>query len=1078
MNPLVRVLRDITACSSAKRPITSRHLLPLVLLATFAGGCQQYATGDEEKDPGPADDTGSPDADADGYTVAEGDCDDGDASLSPAAPETCDRRDNDCDGEVDEGVLLTFHADTDADGFGDPAASSVACDASPGWVEDATDCDDTLDTVFPGAPETCNEVDDDCDGDIDEDAALVVYADADGDGYGVGEARSTCAIEAGYSETGNDCDDSDPGSFPGGEEQCDERDNDCDGLVDEDVTTLYYIDVDGDGYGGDATETACTTPFGYADVDGDCDDLDETIAPGAAEYCDGIDQDCDGTIDEDDASDALAWYADADGDGYGDPGTETWACEAPSGHVSDDSDCDDGDASISPDTTWYIDYDGDGYGSIDFSLTQCVQPAGYLADTSDCDDTEAAVNPASAEVCNDVDDDCDGLVDDDDPGVDLTTASTWYTDADGDGWGDAANASISCDATGSDVSDATDCDDSDASIHPGAAEEWFDGVDSDCDGFEDPDACVDDPPAGTVAIDGTCTWAPVVGSMNPVEEWAVTSFATETGHQHVIMTPVVGQLTDDDGDGELDDDDTPDIAFVAHNRSTSSSAGVLRVLSGAGGAEELVVYGATYGGNTYYPYRYTNLALGDIDADGQPEIVATLYRSSDCYLGAYELDGTIAWVNTTDHGCRSHAPALADLEGDGDVEVIFGRHIINGADGSEQAEGNDARGYYSSYGNGGYMSFATDLDGDGQQEVIAGSSVYDATGAELCDTGTTDGYPGVADLDGDGLGELVVVAGGTIRVFEDDCTQIDSWSVYGGGYGGPPTIADFDGDGVPEVGLPGDDYYSVYEVDGTRLWAKAIDDSSSHSTGSAVFDFDGDGAAEVVYADESALWVFDGATGTVLFEDTTHASTTVNEYPVIADVDGDGNAEIVLGHNYGASGVTVIGDADDNWVSARTVWNQHAYNIVNIDDDLTIPTTPDANWPDYNSFRQGAPGSFNPTDAPNVYPVVYAACQESCGDDVTLYVQVANDGLVRASSTTGMALYGEDSGGARTELASTTLGSNLDAGDLRAPWVVSLAASELVGWARVVVMVDVAEEANECDEADNEAEVDVSAVCE
>ncbi len=1049
-----------------------------------------------EPGPGPKDE--AVDADRDGYGADE-DCDDADGRVSPDADETpYDGVDNDCDpatpdDDLDgDGHVLDEDCD-DADAAVHPGADEIPYDGidndcssetpsddldGDGFTSDV-DCDDADADVHPDAEETCDGVDDDCDGETDEAGGATWYADADGDGAGDPAAgTASCEPVPGAVENADDCDDSNADAFPGNPETCDEVDNNCDGAVDEGVTTTWYQDVDGDGWGvPDATQEACALPTGYAAFPEDCDDTSADVSPDAAELCNTIDDDCDGTVDEDDALDASTWYADADGDGYGDPDSAVVSCEPPSGYVSDARDCDDADAARNPDTTWYIDFDGDGYGSTGFTLTQCEQPAGYLATADDCDDTDAATSPAGTEVCNDVDDDCDALVDDADPSLDTSTADTWYADADGDGFG-AGTGTVACDAPAGTVEDATDCDDADADVNPDADEGWFDGVDGDCDGAEDPDACDDDPPASTVAIDAACTWTPTVGSFDPVEEWAVTSFVTEPNSKHVIVTPVVGQLTDDDGDGDLDGDDTPDIAFVTSNRSTNSSAGVLRVLSGGDGTHQLSVYGATSGVNTYYPYRYTTLALGDIDQDGEPEIVATLYRSSNCYVGAYDTSGALEWVNTTTQGCRSHAPALADLEGDGTVEVIFGRQIINGEDGTTQATGTGGRGYYSTYSNAGYMSFAADLDGDGDQEVVAGSSVYDASGATVCSTGDTDGYPGAADLDGDGDGEIVVVAGGTVRVYEDDCTEIDSWSVYGGGYGGPPTIADYDGDGEPEIGLPGDDYYAVYEADGTRLWAKAIDDSSSHSTGSSVFDFDGDGQAEVVYADESSLWVFDGATGTVLLQESSHASGTINEYPVIADVDGDGNAEIVLPNDNTAYGVAVYGDANDNWVSARTVWNQHAYSIVNVEDDLSIPAVPTSNWPTYNSFRQGAPGSFNATDAPNVYPVAYAACQDACGDGVTVYVQAANDGLVRAASTVTLLVYGEDAGGGRTLLASDTLGSNLDSGELSAPFVFAFDAADVTPYAQLVVVIDEEASTNECDEADNEATVDIGAVCE
>jgi hypothetical protein len=1045
------------------------------------------------------------DADRDGYTDTEGDCADANGRVNPGEEETpYDGVDNDCDpatpdDDLDgDGAVGADDCD-DTDATVGPDAAEVPYDGIDNDCDSATndddvdgdgfaaaeDCDDTDAAYNPDAPEVCDGLDQDCDGAIDEDAGETTYADADGDGFGDPTTGVTaCDAPADRVADGTDCDDSTALSFPDNPEVCDEVDNNCDGVVDEGVTTLWYIDTDGDGYGEpSATEAACDVPTGYAPTGDDCNDGDDTVSPGSDELCNTTDDDCDGVTDEDDAADAPTWYADVDGDGYGDEDDAAVACLPPDGYVADDRDCDDANAALNPESVWYIDYDRDGYGSTRFTLTQCEQPANYYATAEDCDDADAAIRPDATEVCNGDDDDCDTLVDDDDDSLDASTTSTWYADTDGDGFGDAATGVATCDADGN-VPDDADCDDTDAAVNPDAVEGWFDGVDSDCDGALEPDACVDDPPAGTVAIDSTCTWAPTVGSFNPVEEWAVTSFASYTGHKHVIMTPVVGQLTDDDGDGDLDTDDTPDVAFVTHNRTSGSTAGVLRVAAGDDGAAELTIYGKSYGGTTYYPYRYSNLAIGDIDSDGTPDIVAlvtstTSTTAGSCYAGAYDLDGALKWVDTTNSlGCRSHAPALADLEGDGDVEVIFGRVILNGATGAEQAEGAGGRGYYSTYSNSGYMSFAADMDGDGQQEVIAGSSIYSATGATVCSTGDADGYPGVADLDGDGDGELVVVAGGTVRVYDHACTELYAWSVYGGGYGGPPTIADYDGDGTPEIGLPGDDYYSVYEYTGTRRWSKAITDASSSSTGSSVFDFDGDGQAEVVYADETRLWVLDGATGAALLTESGHTSGTVNEYPVIADLDGDGNAEIIVPNDNTTYGISVYGDADDNWVSARQVWNQHAYSITNVNDDLSIPATPESNWPDYNSFRQGAPGSFNPTDAPNVYALAYSACQDACGDTVTVYVQVANDGLVRAASTVPVRLYGEDAAGARTLLDSTTLGSTLDSGERSPPIVFAYAPAEVVGYAQLVVVVDGDLAMNECDEADNEAMVDIAGVCE
>jgi hypothetical protein len=360
--------------------------------------------------------------------------DDTDASVNPDASEVpYDGIDQDCSGADAE--------DLDGDGY----ASTE-------------DCDDTDPTVNPDAEEKCDGVDQDCDGEVDEAGGDTWYVDADGDGYGDPATASTaCEPEADAVADGTDCDDSDPAASPAGEEVCDEVDNDCDGLVDEEVTTTWYIDRDGDGWGtADTTQDACAVPTGYSPSYEDCDDTTADVSPDADERCDGVDQDCDGEIDEGEAVDAPTWYADTDGDGYGDPDSAVQSCEVPDGYVANDLDCDDTDATRNPDTIWYIDFDSDGYGSDTFTTASCEQPVGWLPSADDCDDTETATHPGATEVCNEADDDCDGLVDDDDDSLDTSTTDTWYADTDGDTYGDAAAPTDACAAPAGTVVDDTD----------------------------------------------------------------------------------------------------------------------------------------------------------------------------------------------------------------------------------------------------------------------------------------------------------------------------------------------------------------------------------------------------------------------------------------------------------------------------------------------------------------------------------------------------------------------------------------------------------------------------------------------
>ncbi len=223
-------------------------------------------------------------------------------------------------------------------------------------------------------------------------------------------------------------------------------------------------DADGDGWEG---------------CDGDCDDTDAAVSPDGAETCDGVDQDCDGTVD-DDATDALLWYADADGDGYGVVTDRVYACEAPAGYVAIDGDCDDADTAynpgaLEPDCSDPADYNCDGSTGYDDN-----DGDGWSA-CQDCNDGAAAVHPGATETCNTLDDDCDGDLDEDA----AADARTWYDDQDGDGYGDPDDAEVDCDQPRGFVDNGEDCDDADDDAHPGATETWYDGVDQDCDGRDD-----------------------------------------------------------------------------------------------------------------------------------------------------------------------------------------------------------------------------------------------------------------------------------------------------------------------------------------------------------------------------------------------------------------------------------------------------------------------------------------------------------------------------------------------------------------------------------------------------------------
>ncbi len=450
--------------------------------------------------------------------------------------------------ELDDGLLSTsgsttltlvddgtqWLVDADGDGFGGTdTVSSCTGSAPPGATDVPGDCDDTAATRNPDATEQCNGLDDDCDTVIDNDLAFVDYfPDRDGDGYGDEFAKpsSTCdgpPADGAWVTDATDCND-DPktgsNSYPGADEVCDGgEDNNCDGFADDldqdDLigTPTYYLDEDGDSYFTTDGVSACTPPNANytekapAQGDADCDDTDADVNPGELEVCDGIDNDCDTFVDDDDPSTAGApvWHTDADDDGIAPANYSVLqACVEPDGFSAPTGlvDCDDSDASLNP-----LDVDQDGADTCYSVRLDCddnnpdlnqidVDGDGWSTCDDDCDDTVAALNPADAD--NDSVSTCDGDCDDNANGVsplaveiagdlidqDCDTFLDCFVDGDGDSFGgtqvreDAAIDGIDTCATVPGVSSTSDdCDDTDPTISPTGTELVGNNVDEDCD---------------------------------------------------------------------------------------------------------------------------------------------------------------------------------------------------------------------------------------------------------------------------------------------------------------------------------------------------------------------------------------------------------------------------------------------------------------------------------------------------------------------------------------------------------------------------------------------------------------------
>ena len=529
------------------------------------------------------------------------------------------------------------------------------------------------------------------------------------------------------------------------------------------------------------------------------------------------------------------------------------------------------------------------------------------------------------------------------------------------------------------------------------------------------------------------------------------------------------------------------------------------------------------------------------------------HRNVVCLNGE---DGSLLWMSDNTTGVSIGAIAIANMDGVGAPEVIIGNIVLSGVDGTTLAEGSAGQpmggwGYeeasYLQYHNP--ISVPVQLD-EGNLELVAAGAIYSyvedtSTGTfslqrlSVDDGSDDEGFASVADVDLDGEPEIVrtrytyvneTTTAGSVRVLDKLggtwrlVAELPFYEHFAGGSGtsttwyeptptgasnprlrtGPPTIANLDTDPEPEIAVAGAEFYQVLDLilgdDGTidlvHKWQRTASDQTSASTGSAIFDFDADGVAEVVYADQSELFILDGPTGndrisSTDFDPANHCSGTAWEFPSIADVDGDGASEILLASNWpfgdrtpddwwawdqdcgegeeAWQGVRMLQSATDDgfgngWAPSRPVWNQHAYNITNVHDDSTIPDAPAANWDTWNSFREQDEGDRDGAWKPNYAAGEADICEWTCSEDVvTLYYNVYNAGTVDAVD---MDVELRNAGGttldART-IPAVASGTGFQAGPVQ--------ISKVDWGSGLHVIVDPDNLTAECDEDDNRTDL-------
>jgi hypothetical protein len=956
----------------------------------------------------------------DGLIEQGEDCDDTDINVNPDADEVCDPadRDEDCDGAADDdddstldSGKTTLYGDLDSDGFGDPGNALLACDGVVGYVVDNTDCDDGDGAINPSAQEVCDsdDVDEDCDGDADDADGSVdagsfstFYADTDTDGYGdSASTNAQCDPGGGFVADNTDCDDTDGGINPAATEVCDaaDVDEDCDGLSDDadpslDASTqlTYYTDADSDDFGDSADSGTgyCEgdQPAGLVTDNTDCDDGASGINPDATEVCDGadVDEDCDGLSDDDDSSvdttTQVRYYTDGDADGFGDEADSgTLYCDAPSGVVDDNTDCDDSLASINPDadevcdasdvdencngdaddadatvlassqTRYYTDADADGYGSdADAGTLYCDAPSGVIDNDDDCNDGDVAINPLATEVCDagDTDEDCDGLVDDADPSVDATTLITYYTDADGDGYGDLSSPVQVCDPGSDEVSDSTDCDDSLDTVFPEAGETCNDGVDSDCDG------------SGTTETFSGVSTSVCVLTAGVVETEALRTY---TG------ALALGGIGAAFGAGDLD----------------GAAEGADEVVIGAPGTDRTLTAPNTEGGAVYVLPSQLDDGLPGNDSLSLTTTNAQRFRGDDDeqWVGA-----AVAVGDVDDDGIADlvvGAPGVSrngsGLNPKGRVYVVAGP--ITGTGDAALSSAAD----YSSGGKNGQNSLGAAL-------VIGGDADNDGTSGDMLIAAPSCGAAFYGDEVYEGGGQVMFISAGfgSLPALLSSTTGDDAW--VGSGNGSSPSCAgwavgmgDFDATGIDVLLMSeplagGLDHGRVYldTYDGTSGTIDSADFVWGPGAGSlfgdaiATGDLDGDGYEDAVVSatydgtGTGAVYILDGdvawtdgdyihqITGVPSIEAAAANTRFGASVSVAGDIDGDGNVDLLIGEPDTASGgsvwlmygpfsgaITASSSTGDEWTSTESSVGEAVLGELNHNGD------------GYDAFLVGAP---------------------------------------------------------------------------------------------------------------------------